>query len=351
MTLDISKKQHHGRIGASTLADVARRAGVASSTASYVLNNKTKSVGTEARERIWRAAQELEYLPNTAARALATRRTNIIGVWVPDAASAFFARVIAEVQRQARKDGYEVLISEFQQQETEPRSPQASGPPIVSVVMPQWNIDGGIAFLGSACRYIPSGSAARSTAPLVSMGAYPIEDTDFVGVQLYSGVSQAMQHLLQTGRRKIAFLAPRAACFPGDDRRDAYLTALETAGKEPRMILSEQNSRASALLAVQDALPTLADVDALMCYNDEGAIGAYCALRRAGRRIPEEIAMIGCDGISDVEYLDIPLSTIALPMEDMCATAWQFLRKRLQEPDYPTQTRMYDGGLILRQSG
>ena len=330
----------------STLEDVARLAGVACSTASYVLNNKPKSISSATRERVWSASRELDYRPNMAARTLVTRRTHRIALWVPDVSSPFSSRIIAEIQHQARQSGYGVLISELL-----PIERQGSPAPASAIVQqPLWDVDGVIAFLSSACRDVAVTLDAIWSAPAVSMGAFPLAGTDFVGIELFCGAQAAVRSLVELGRRRLGYLVPAQADFTGDDRYKAYQAVIAEAGRMPLVIPVTENSRRAAYAAMTDFLKHEEPPDSLFCYNDEAAIGAYRALRTAGLRIPDDVALIGCDGIEDIEYLDCPLSTIVLPVEEMCATAWRFLEQRLLEPTLPPQETIYSGHLALRQS-
>ena len=336
---------------AVTLEDVARRAGVASSTASYVLNNKPKPFGVETRERVWTAARELGYRPNMAARSLATNRTNIIALWVPDVASAFSARVIAEMQRQVWRDGYEVLISQLHiAQGIVEGVTAANGAPATTVKPPRWDCDGIIAFLGSSCRNARLETLSARNVPVVSMGAFPIADTDFVGVELFTGTQIAVRRLVANGCRRIAYLVPILADFAGDDRREAYREVVAHAGLERIVISARDNSRRAGREAMTAFLASGGRIDGLFCYNDDAAIGAYRALRDAGLRLPEDVALFGCDGIEDTEYLDCHLSTLVLPLAEMCSTGWQFLRQRLLAPETPAQKVVFSGRFEPRES-
>jgi LacI family transcriptional regulator len=348
---DAMERERQKTAGVTTLQDVARRAGVASSTASYVLNNKPKSFGDATRERVFNAARELGYRPNMAARSLATNRTNIIALWVPDVASAFSARVISEIQRLAWPGGYEVLITEIHIPDAPPANAAAPREAAVaSVKLPLWNCDGIIAFLGSACRNVHLDSGQARRAPFVSMGAFPVEGTDFVGVELYAGTQSAVRQLAARGARRIAYVVPAMADFPGDDRREAYLEAVREMRGEPIIVHARSNTRAAARDAVASYLSSSRPFDGVFCYNDDAAIGTYRALRDAGLRIPEDVAIVGCDGIEDVEFLDCPLSTLVLPVEEMCAAAWRFLALRLQEPGTAPQQAIFPGRLEIRRS-
>lgn len=337
------------RAQATTLQDVARRAGVASSTASYVLNNKPKAIGAATRERVLAAANEIGYRPNLAARSLVTRRTNIVALWVPNAATAFSSRVIAEMQNQARPRGYEVLICDALM--TERAGEEAAAEEQASTAtlrMPGWNVDGIIAFFGSSSRRIGLDSLSGHHIPTVSMGAFPIENTDFVGLNLFAAAQDAVRWLVAQGLNRVAFLVPANADFEGDERHEAYASVMRQAGREPIFIRMSQNSRASAREAVCKYLQGNPAPDGLFCYNDYAAIGAARALREAGLSIPDDILLVGCDGIEDADYLGWPLSTIALPIGEMCQAAWRFLEDRLRDPALPPQQTMLSGQLQIR---
>jgi LacI family transcriptional regulator len=354
-----SKMTRHSRHERSqaTLQDVARRAGVAPATASYVLNNKPKAIGAATRERVLTAASEIGYRPNMAARSLVTRQTNIVALWVPSVATAFASRVIAEIQKQARPHGYEVLICDAHMAERAGpdallveeslvgKTPNAS--PSATLMMPVWNVDGIIAFFGSSSRRVRLGWPRGHGIPTVSMGAFPIEGTDFVGLNLFGAAQDAVRWLVASGRR-VAFLVPAEADFAGDERREAYASVMREAGQEPFFIRASHNSRAAAHEAVCKYLQASPAPGALFCYNDYAAIGAARALREARLSVPGDILLVGCDGIEDIDYLDWPLSTIALPVGEMCQAAWQFLEARLRDPASPPQHAMLAGQFQIR---
>lgn len=328
---------------AVTLQDVADQASVGLSTASYVLNNKPKAISPETRERVWRAARELGYRPNMAARSLVTRQTHIVVLGIPGVATAFSARVIAEIQKQAGLHGYDVMICDTERVNI--GVDWRTNPPHTAhtVPMPLWNVDGVIAFFGSASRDIENKIQGAPTLPIVSMGTFSLPDTDFVGLSLFDATSEGIEWLLSQGRRRIGFLVPSDADFRGDERHEAYVSVLEKAGCKPIFIHTEQNSRLAAYQATQDFLRNNEPVDGLFCYNDYAAIGASRALREVGLRVPTQVTLVGCDGIEDIDYLDWPLPTIELPVARMCACAWEFLQRRLLDPALPLQKETFSG--------
>ncbi len=334
---------------AVTLQDVANKANVGLSTASYVLNNKPKAIGVETRERVWQAARELGYRPNMAARSLVTRETRIVALGIPNVATAFSARVIAEIQKQAGLHGYDVMICDTERVNIAVDTGVAQSHSAHTVPMPLWSVDGVIAFFGSATRDIESKIQGAHSLPIVSMGTFSLPDTDFAGLSLFQASSEAVEWLLQAKRRRIGFLVPLAADFVGDERHEAYVSVMEKAGRTPIFIHTEHNSRRAAYEAIRGFLQDNEPLDGLFCYNDYAAIGASRALREAGLSIPAQVLMVGCDGIEDIDYLDWPLPTIELPIPQMCARAWEFLQKRLINPSMPLQREIFSGQFKIRK--
>jgi DNA-binding LacI/PurR family transcriptional regulator len=324
----------------STLKDVATAAGVGQATASYVLNNSSKSFSPGTRERVFQAARTLSYQPNIAARTLATQRSHAIALWIANAHAPFFAQVIYYLQREARLGGYETIIREMAGDPDQlPSSSQMSS----------WPVDGIIAFQGAA--YVQAFLKANPVnhLPLVSVGEVHEQCSDFITIDLASGASQAMQHLLENSRR-VAFLVPAAAKRPGESRHDAYLKAVTEAGCAPEYILTQSKQRAEVRQVIRGYIAQAGCPQGIFCYNDDMALGAYRGLCDLGLRVPEEVALVGCDGIEDTEYLETPLSTIIQPVEEMCTLAWQFLQKRMQEPNLISQQGVVTAELAIRAS-
>ena len=325
----------------STLKDVASAAGVGQATASYVLSNSTKSFSSETRERVLNAARTLCYQPNIAARTLATQRSQAIALWIANAHAPFFVQVISHLQRQARLGGYEMFIREM------------AGDPDALTTGPHlsgWPVDGIIAFQGAA--YVQAFLKANPVhhLPLVSMGEYHEQCSDFITIDLATGAREAVQHLLQENRRRIAFLVPKGAKRLGEARHDAYREAMTEAGADPEYILAESKQRADVRQIVREYVAHAGRPEGIFCYNDDMALGAYRGLCDLGLRVPEQVALVGCDGIEDTEYLETPISTIVQPVEEMCALAWQFLQNRMQKPEMHFQQGTVTASLETRAS-
>jgi DNA-binding LacI/PurR family transcriptional regulator len=190
----------------------------------------------------------------------------------------------------------------------------------------------------------------RRQVPVVSMGAYYLTEVDHVGVDLYAGAMQAVQHLIEQGCRRVAYLVNAESRHPGDARRDAYDMVMREASLSREYIVSVDQSRQAAGAAVAAYVEQFGLPDGIFCHNDEMALGAYRRLRLLGVRVPEDVALVGCDGIEDTEYLEVPLTTIRQPLEEMCGLACEFLHRRMAQPDIPLQSVVLLPQLVVRGS-
>lgn len=323
-----------------TIQEIATHLNLSSATVSRVLNGRQDGFISDAtRQRVLAAAREMGYQPNRAARALVTGRTNLIAYWVSHLHEPYYASIIYPVQSQVKKTGYELIVSEMGSSgDWNAGQSQAN----------RWPVDGIIAcdFLGSDQAY----RDAVGTTPNVSMGAYYLESAHFVGVDLNDGAREAMLHLLGSGCRRVAYLVPEVGSSTGDARYDAYTGAVEEAGQRPEYIVTRDYSRRSAREALGQYVDAHGCPDGIFCRNDDMAIGAYRALRDRGVSIPGDVALVGCDGIEDTEYLDTPLTTIRQPVEEMCATAWDFLQRCMDDPGIPLQQCLLKPSLVVRES-
>ncbi|NUQ70284.1 MAG: LacI family DNA-binding transcriptional regulator [Chthonomonadales bacterium] len=325
----------------TTIRDIAAAVGASPATVSKVLTGRGDSLISDTmRQRIRESARELGYSPNLAARALVTGRTYCIALWSETLADyhAAVANALLDVLRPSR---YEMVITDVVKHPDWYAYFQRNAP---------WPVDGIIALDSpqSVEAYLAT-SAGRNT-PVVSIGAYYWEHTDHIGVDLGAGVRQAAHHLAEQGCRRIAHLTCDHGMRPGEPRRLAYEEAMVDLGLEPRLLVTGQSSREDARLTVRDLVGSGQLPDALLCFNDETAIGAYRGLRDLGVRIPDDVALIGCDGIQDTAYFDQPITTIVQPVNELCRSAWQCLQTRLDEPDAPRQSRMLKADLMIRES-
>ncbi|BDI34254.1 LacI family transcriptional regulator [Capsulimonas corticalis] len=287
------------------------------------------------------AAEEIGYRPNNTARALVTGRFSSIAFWMCFDYSQHRAQVLHRMKQQMAGSGFEIIIRDLDgDKDRGPSSPQTSYLPVDGIIALDTPATG-----PTFARINPSASV-----PFVSMGGYWTGERDFVGVDLYSGTVDAITHLIETGRRNIVYVTP----LP-DGNEDARMTAYEKtmreAGLETRCLWLPDLSLSSVRKAANEYLQNPSNkTDALFCHNDDVALGAYRAICDIGASVGHDIALIGCDGIEECDYLACPITTISQPIAEMCTLAWEFLSRRIQEPDCPLQQRILKPKLAIRAS-
>lgn len=321
-----------------TIKQIAEHVGVSPATVSRALSGRGAHLISEAtRRRVWQAAEELGYHPNLAARSLVTGRTGIVALWMSELFTSFHARVVQLVEEHLHQQGYDTLIRCLS---------RSSG----AAWQGMGRVDGILVHEGAAYLQKVWKTLHRRAIPLVSMGAYALTDTDHVRIDLYQGATQAVRHLLETGCRRIAYLVNAESRYVGEPRRDGYDRVMSAAGLSPEYIVATDQSRAASSHAVRRHVQGYGLPDGIFCHNDEMAIGVYHGLRLLGVHVPDDVAIVGCDGIEDTEYLDVPITTVRQPLEEMCRLGVEFLRKRIAEPDTELQCAVLRPVLVVRAS-
>lgn len=323
-------------------ADVAVRAGVSRSTVSVVLNGHHTPIIAEAtRERVLQAARDLNYRPNQLARALITGASHLIGLWMWSLPSPYDVSIIQTALGLLRADGFQALLFEMTPgHETEMLLDPSHWPiqGIITEIKPE--------FIERFLEEHPS------APPIVTIGAEVSPRTDYIRFDIAAGVREAMEHLNAAGRRRIALVTPSDSDMSREDRHLAYQRYMEGAGREPEFVPCDfvNRSRENVMRTVRDYIAAHGCPDALLCYNDEIAIAVNRELRESGIAVPQEVAIVGCDGWLETEYQVPRLSTIRLPLEEACRLAWEFLQNRIADPACPHQQLTLTTHLVVRES-
>lgn len=309
-----------------TIRDIAKQSNLSHTTVSRVLNNRDAiNIPAATRERVQAIALDMGYRPNRHARALVTGRTQMVALQLFRVDSPFCASVARALQSLAWRDGYEILVHEFEGRESNLRS-----------------VIDGVLLLDQLKPFSDSDNAV----PTVSMGTFHATDGDFVGVDLEPGSREILRHFLQSGRRRIAFVA-REQYEVTDGRWLAYRDVLGEAGLAEEYVFLPENTRTNGRQFLAEHIARHGVPDALFCVNDEVAIGCSRAVRDAGKRVPEDVALVGCDGTEEGEYHNPPLTTIAQPIEEICRLSWEYLKNRLANPESPWQQTTLSANLRL----
>lgn len=321
-----------------TQAQIAKKLGVSRQLVTFALSDYPQ-ISQESRKRILAAAHEMGYRPNPYARALRKGRSGIIGLWIPDQISTHYTHVARELNRLVKGARHELIVSEVSIAEEQQMLSHVPMDGIIIVDAPD-----------QAKIYQKSPMASR--IPIINIGASGIENADVVEVDLFAGTLEVMKHLIGSGFRRIAH-----ATFIREDsqratRRLAYVKAMREAKLKPEFIyypLTEQQ-RTIVRQLIQDYIREHGCPDAIFCHSDDVALGIYRGLCDIKLKVPEDVALVGCDGIQDTEYLECQLTTLVQPVAAMCATAWQFLIQRMDHATTKPHKTKLKPKLVIRDS-
>ncbi|MEV0973787.1 LacI family DNA-binding transcriptional regulator [Microtetraspora glauca] len=325
-----------------TINTIARRAGVSIASVSRVLNGLPTR--EETVRRVLSAAEELGYVPNSVARSLKNRRTNQVAFAMADIGNPVYLAMVREIQPVLRAAGYRLLL----------HSTDADVADELDVLrgLGERYVDGLIMSpLRVTDEHLRALAAAR--APVVVIGSVPEETgVDNVRADSRTGVRLALDHLYGLGRRRIAFVNGPPDTVPGAARAAAYREALDALGLPYDENLVEVGDfyRAEGATAVRALLDRAADVDALMCANDLIALGALDVLRRAGRRVPEDVAVVGMDDTYLAGVAWPALTSVSLGSERRGRAAAELLLDRLENGQRQARVVTVEPRLAVRAS-
>jgi LacI family transcriptional regulator len=301
-----------------SVKDVAAKSGVSFPTTSKVLNGKG-SVSELTRARILRVAAELGYVPNLQARSLVMQSTRAVGVISSDFSDHNLSRFLVGAEQEARRQGYSVLITSIE-------SDGSGGASALRALMER-RVDG---VLLAAPLMEDDPTAMRSfdrSVPVVSLHHVPGGGVATVGSDHELTGFLATDHLIARGHRRIATVIGARGRRVTQSRLHGYRRALERARItfDPELVEDGNWAITGAELAVEKLLERCADLTAISVQNDIMAIGVLSALRRLGKRVPEEVAVVGCDDIDQAAYTVPPLTTVHVPFFETGERAMQLL--------------------------
>ena len=324
----------------ATIKDVARAAGVSVASVSRALNGH-ESVTDATRQRILAAAGQLRYVPHAAARSLITRRTDTIGVLLPDLHGEFFSELIRGIDAGARASGRHLLISSSHGSEAEAAQ---------ALRMLQGRVDGLIvmsphADAGVLAANLPAALPTVLLNTRVAPGTWPAFSIDN-----YGGAAAMMKHLFASGRRRIAFISGPDNNFDADERLRGYRDAIAARKGAIEIVLrgdfSESSGyRAGIAICEGDEKP-----DAIFAANDMMALGCLFALTERGVGVPGDIALAGFDDIPIARFVTPPLTTVRVRIADLGRRAFERLDALIAADDGAKTTERLDCDLVVRQS-
>jgi LacI family transcriptional regulator len=343
-----------GSSPAATLYDVAREAGVSTATVSRVVHGQDR-VSTSTRRRVLEAIEALGYVPDGAAQSLAQRRKEVIGLVAVESRGPetdieregflFIEEVLHGVGRSLADLGWSVLVSFLR------------GPALEGAYQRMQTISAKVDGMVIAEGIVSQEQLARLAAriPIALIAAYPDGlHADVVGADNRSGTRAAVCHMIeQHGRTRLFYIAGPAEAPDARERRSAFEEAV--AGHPGATVAGCYEGRFTAIsgqLAVREILagPRRELPDAIICGNDQTAIGAMRELQATGLRVPADVAVVGFDDMHLSAMLAPPLTTVRQPMQLLGERACSLLLQRIADPALPPRTERLPTELIIRES-
>ena len=330
-----------------TIRDVADRAGVSYQTVSRVINNQP-NVAEDTRQNVLAVVEELGYIPNASARSLALNKTHILGLIVPDFTEHVYADALIGAEMEAKRRGYFFMLGITKSDETKESE--------YFRLLTEQRVEG-ILFMypGQEVDYDHHylDFLIDQQLPLVSI-AYQSRQKRLtvVNIDNHYGGYLATQYLIDKGHHHIGLITGLSVWQPARRRTEGYRQALEDAGIAfDEKLIEVGNWRFDGgEAAAQKLLERAPHITAIFAQNDFLAIGAIRAIRACGRRVPEDVAVIGYDDVPVAAYYSPPLSTIRQPMQEVGQLAAQQLIDLIGDPHAEPREILLKPTLVPRES-
>ena len=331
----------------ATLDEVARVAGVSRATVSRVVNGNPK-VGADARRQVERAIERLGYVPNPAARSLVTRRSQSVGLVIAEPAGRvfedpFFPRLLRGIGAALSSRDLQLVLL----------MPQSSGEETrAERYLTAGHVDGALLVSLHGNDPLPQAVAGRGV-PVVVGGRPPRgSQVSYVDVDNVQGARSAVEHLIANGRSVIATIAGPQDMSPGEDRLNGYRQALQAAGiaQHAKLEAHSDFTQQGGADATRRILAAHPDVDAIFAASDLMAAGAIQVLRESGRRIPEDVAIVGFDDSPIAATTDPALTSVRQPIEEMGREMVRLLVELQADPGSVPRTVILATQLVRRRS-
>ncbi|MFV0558686.1 MAG: LacI family DNA-binding transcriptional regulator [Enterococcus sp.] len=328
-----------------TIKQIAEMAGVSVTTVSQILNNKGTRFSDETRRKVWEVVNEHQYKPDFFASNLIKRHSKTIGMIVPDVTDFFFSKIVEGAERYLNPLGYMLVLCNSQHsQEKEVKYLEE---------LTHRSVDG--ILLATPNKLAPGfelGSPFYQKMPLILIDR-GINQRDYgrMLVKEYEGAYQAVSYLIERGHKNIGMLKESTGYYQLEERFNGYHHALKNHGiaYKGRYIVENELTVEGGYLAAKELL-NQKEISAIFCGNDAMAIGCYQAIYEAGKKVPEDISVVGFDGLNLGEYVTPPLTTVLQPSFEIGFTAAKFLVDAIEFPEQRIPNKVFETKLIIRES-
>lgn len=327
-----------------TLRDIAHKANVSESTVSRVLSNHP-GISDATRRKVLDIAKELEYQPNALARGLARSDSNIVGVIIPRISNLYYAQLLQGIQEVAGQFGFNLILC-ITDNDVDKALEYLR-------VLKAYQCIGMIYQNGYFLEEDRRGLEEVGIPAVVISRKVPTERFYSVVVDEVGESKRATEYFLSLGHRRLAFIGgPLADPWPGQGRLLGFAKGLASCGlkPDPDLIGYGDWTYKSGIRAMKNILATGKEVEALFAACDEMAIGAMKAIQEAGLRVPEDISVIGFDGVPLGIICSPELTTIEQPIGEIGRTAMRMLNKLIQMQEVVDRQSVLPCRLVERQS-
>jgi len=332
--------RRHRNARTPVMSDVGKVAGVSHQTVSRVINGSPK-VRPETRQRVLAAMRELGSRPNSVARALATGRTNMLGVVGFDTTLYGPASVLFGIERAAHEEGYLMIVASL----------KALNRASVVDAIDRLRIRGvdGVVVIAPDLEAADAVRQTHRDIPLVAAEAGPSDVISVVAVDQFAGAVSATRHLLDLGHETVWHISGPAEWLESAERVDGWRTALESAGATPPpLLVGDWSARAGYDLGRR--LSTNRSVTAIFAANDQMALGVLRAMREAGRDVPADVSVVGFDDIPEAPYFNPPLTTVRQDFIEVGSRSLRVLVRAIETGEPAVQGSLVATELIVRES-
>jgi LacI family transcriptional regulator len=334
-----------------TISQVAKEAGVSSQTVSRVINNR-QEITPETRQHVQEVIKRLGYQPNAIARSLIQRRTHILGVVTSGLEYYGPSHILIGVEQGANQAGLSIHLNLIHKPESEDIGSIVNGlisRQVEGIIWAVPEIDDNRSWFRE--------NLPQLSIPVVFLSTQPRENLNVVEIDNRYGAYLATQHLLEKGYRKIGLISGPISWWAASERRRGWQDALRDAGIPfgEDCVVEGNWSAESGERGLHALLQKFPEVQAVFACNDQMALGLMRAARRLGKRIPEELAVVGFDDIPESAFYHPPLTTIRQGLYELGRVAVQTfikLRQADQRDDLSpaAQTVMLQPQLVIRES-
>jgi LacI family transcriptional regulator len=330
----------------TTVKDVAQAAGVSLMTVSRAINNRD-GISDETRSRVLDLSRKMNYIPSQIARSLATHQTTTLGLVVPDVSNPFFAQIARGAEDAAFENDYSIFLLNSAESADRERSAldslwqkEVNGVILCSSRLPQDELQ--VYFDRFPYMVLVNRELEKNQPNIATIN---IDDRN--------GAETAVRHLIETGRRHIAFIAGPVTSISGKRRLDGYRAGLSSLSALTRTNWVEYcpPTVQGGYDAILQLLSSHPDLDAVLSFNDLVAVGVLQALQENNKGIPRDVAVIGADDIPLASLVQPMLSTLHVNQYDIGRSTINLLLEMFGDNPSPAKSIIIQPELVIRESG